>query len=193
MRRIETYDFWRELLSLKDELSLRELAEKFNVTPGAISAAFKRTGTARLPAPPGPRALRQRGVSGEDLGEVGSPGRGPGGELVRPGSKDHLLAPWREELGRVPDAEVAEHAGVSVRTVASFRARNAIPGYAGPRRTRSHGDERHAWRVVIRHDGIDREGIVLAETLAEAAGQVQDLGRILAITWLGELLTPAGA
>ncbi|MBA2320198.1 MAG: hypothetical protein H0V89_03495 [Deltaproteobacteria bacterium] len=190
MRRIETYDFWRELLSLKDDLSLRELAERFNVTPGAISAAFKRTGTARLPAPPGPRALRQRGGFPDDEIEISF--RGPVGDLVRPGSKDHLLAPWRGDLGRVPDAEVAERAGVSVRTVASFRARNAIPGYTGPRRVRRDGDERHAWRIVIRHEGNDREGVVLAETLAEAAAQVQlPGGRLVSVTWLGELLSPA--
>jgi len=37
-------------------------------------------------------------------------------------------------LGTVPDADVAKKAGVSVRTIASFRARHGIPGYSGPRR-----------------------------------------------------------
>ena len=60
MRRIETNDWWPELVKLKDELSLRELAERFDVTPGAISAAFKRTGISSPPsAPPGPRARRR--------------------------------------------------------------------------------------------------------------------------------------
>jgi hypothetical protein len=34
----------------------------------------------------------------------------------------------------VPDADVAKRAGVSVRTIASFRSRHDISGYRGPRR-----------------------------------------------------------
>lgn len=143
MRKIETYDWWPELLAMKDELSLRELAERFDVTPGAISAAFKRTGTTRKPAPPGPRALRKRRGNGDDdlppepddleYGEDdGSGRRRPN---PRPGSKDQKILAHYELLGDVPDAEVAREAGVSVRTIASFRSRHDIPGYTGPRRT----------------------------------------------------------
>lgn len=143
MRKIETYDWWPELLALKDELSLRELAERFDVTPGAISAAFKRTGTTRKPAPPGPRALRKR--RDEDGGDL-PPEPGDGDDLYedgeepprpRPGSKDTHILDNYDLLGEVPDAEVARRAGVSVRTIASFRARHNIPGYSGPRRTSS--------------------------------------------------------
>lgn len=143
MRKIETYDWWPQLLALKDELSLRELAERFEVTPGAISAAFKRTGTTRKPAPPGPRALRRQqrrdsevelppepGVEVEDFESEHTP-------RPRPGSKDSQILENYELLGAVPDAEVARRAGVSVRTIASFRARHNIPGYTGPRRTSS--------------------------------------------------------
>ncbi len=130
MRRIETFDWWPDLLALKDELSLRELANRFEVTPGAISAAFKRTGTARKPAPPGPRALRKRRKSVDSLPpEAGENGTGP-----RPGSKDQLIENHQHLLGVVPDSDVAKKAGVSVRTVASYRSRNGVPGYTGPRR-----------------------------------------------------------
>ena len=94
MRRIETYDWWPELVKLKDTLSLRELAERFNVTPGAISAAFKRTGTTRKPAPPGPRSRRKE--SGEALPP--EPGEAPAG---RPGSKDERILPYQELLGEI--------------------------------------------------------------------------------------------
>lgn len=129
MRRIETYDWWPELVRLKDHLSLRELAEKFDVTPGAISAAFKRSGVSRKPAPPGPRARRRLGDEQlpPEPGEVGA-------EEARPGSKDARILPFRDVLGTVPDSIVAKKAGVSVRTIASFRARNKIAGYSGPRR-----------------------------------------------------------
>jgi len=132
MRRIETFDWWPQLVRMKDELSLRELAEKFEVTPGAISAAFKRTGLARKPAPPGPRARRRGRGDDETLPPE------PGEDLsARPGSKDHRILPHAHLLGSVPDADVADKAGVSVRTIASFRARNLIAGYKGPRRRRS--------------------------------------------------------
>ena len=133
MRRIETNDWWSDLVKLKDELSLRELAEKFEVTPGAISAAFKRTGISRRPAPPGPRARRKSTPDLDDLppepGEVA-------GEDARPGSKDAQILPFVDLLGNVPDQEVADRAGVSVRTIASYRARKGISGYAGPRKRR---------------------------------------------------------
>jgi hypothetical protein len=130
MRRLETLDFWPELLELKDELSLRELAARFGVTPGAISAALKRTGIPRTPAPPGPRAARKRRQATPSSG--GPPEAPP---PPRPGSKDHLINAHWNLLGEVPDADVAREAGVSVRTVASYRARHEIPGYSGPRRT----------------------------------------------------------
>lgn len=140
MRKIETYPWWPELLSLKDELSLRELAERFDVTPGAISAAFKRTGTSRKPAPPGPRALRKRRKEEEaDLPPEPGEFEGDAGSVPRPrpGSKDQAILEKYDLLGEIPDAEVARRAGVSVRTIASFRARHNIPGYSGPRRTSS--------------------------------------------------------
>jgi hypothetical protein len=186
VRRIESYDFWPELLSLKDDQSLRELADRFNVTPGAISAAFKRTGTARLPAPPGPRALRHRLPTAEEP-RPSTPSTV--GDAVRPGSKDHLLAPHRHALGKLPDREIADQAGVSVRTVASYRSRYGIGGFTGgQRRYRREEGPAHAWHAVIRHDGQDLEGVVIAETLAAAAALIDGEGQLLSITWLGELL-----
>ncbi|MEZ4319704.1 MAG: hypothetical protein R3F61_19465 [Myxococcota bacterium] len=58
---------------------------------------------------------------------------------TRPGSKDDRIEPYREMLGSVPDSDVAKKAGVSVRTIASFRSRNQISGYKGratPRKER---------------------------------------------------------
>jgi hypothetical protein len=132
MRRIETYDWWPELVRRKDELSLRELAERFDVTPGAISAAFRRTGLSRKAAPPGPRIRRK--ASGGDESLPPEPGEGEEGTLARPGSKDTRILPYARMLGQVPDSDVARKAGVSVRTIASFRARNNVGGYKGPRK-----------------------------------------------------------
>ena len=112
MRRIETYDWWQDLVNLKDELSLRELAERFSVTPGAISAAFKRTGITRRPAPPGPRARRKSRSEADELPP--EPGEGAE-ESVRPGSKDSQILPHMDLLGkRAGCGGRLERAGVSV-------------------------------------------------------------------------------
>jgi hypothetical protein len=64
-------------------------------------------------------------VDGSNLG---------GGGLARRRSKDALLCELRDLMGTVPDSEVARRAGVSVRTVANYRAMCGIAGYQGPRR-----------------------------------------------------------
>jgi len=109
---LETQPWWNELVSKKDTLSLRELAEEFGTTAGAISVALKMTNTSRVP-----QGLPQ--------------GLPPEAGDSRPGSKDQLIEPYRNELGQVPDSDIAEKAGVSVRTIASYRSRNQIPGYQG--------------------------------------------------------------
>jgi hypothetical protein len=129
MRRLETLDFWPELIELKDSLSLRQLAAKFSVTPGAVSAALKRSGISRTPAPSGPRGGRRR----EDPAVTRSSKEG----LVarhRPGSKDSAITAHLDLLGKIADWEIADRAGVSIRTVASFRARHSIPGFTGSRK-----------------------------------------------------------
>ncbi len=148
MRRLETHDWWPELVDMKDALSLRELAERFGVTPGAISAAFKRSGITRRSAPPGPRALRKR-RSDELPPEAGAQWDGAATDdapNVRPGSKDQQITRFLDLLGEVPDAEVARKAGVSVRTIASYRARHAIGAYTGPRRN-SRGTGRRQSKI----------------------------------------------
>lgn len=135
---------WEEIVALKDELSLRELAGRFDTTPSQLSAAFKRTRTSRnplrvpvedhqepLPPEPGESAVSpSRTGEYEDL----SPVLQRALANLRAGSKDMLIGKFIGMLGSYPDAEVAAQAGVSVRTVASFRARHEIPGYKGPRR-----------------------------------------------------------
>lgn len=60
MRRLESLEWWPDVVAAKDELSLRELARRFDVTPGAIAAAIRRTGVARRPSPPGPKTAGRR-------------------------------------------------------------------------------------------------------------------------------------
>lgn len=58
MKRLEDRPWWPDLVSLKDTLSLRELAERFGAAPAAIANALRRNNLDRAPAPPGPRAYR---------------------------------------------------------------------------------------------------------------------------------------
>ena len=147
MRRLETLEFWPALLDKKDELSLRQLAGEFGVTPGAISAALKRTGVNRVPAPPGPRMNGRRRTSSvrDAIKNWESIGEGqPWSARFRPGSKDAAICAHYAKLGQVPDAEVARLAGVSIRTIASFRARHDIAGYKGPRRPSVSGKRKRS-------------------------------------------------
>lgn len=194
---VEEQGWWPEFLELKDDLGLRELAEQFGTTPGALSSALRRTGIRRLPD------------SGKDP-------LGP-----RSGSKDHLLEPFRDLLGRVPDAEVAERAQVSTRTVASYRARHEIPGYRRGARRKLDAVRALLGRVpdvdVAQELGLtvdevrwyrDQAGIevasgawqvryagrapvvVLASAIDQALASAQALGvvdRIVGIEWVGDL------
>lgn len=134
MRRIETFDWWEELVALKDELSLRELAERFRVTPGAISAAMKREGLSRKAAPPGPRNRRKGGLPPEPGESAVAAKRAKPAPKAPPasGRKAHPLAAYAGRLGTVADSVIAQEAGVSVRSVAAYRARHRIPSLITP-------------------------------------------------------------
>jgi hypothetical protein len=142
MANLELSDSWEEILRLKEALPLRELARRFQTTPGAISAALRRVagvagpdvgegdlGDDDLPPEPGEAPFRSPSSGGPVLPEVAA-----ALQQIRAGSKDVMIALHATALGQVPDAEVARRAGVSIRTIASFRARHGIPGYRGPRR-----------------------------------------------------------
>ena len=150
MRKLETFDWWSDLLHEKEELSLRELAEKYGRTPGAISGALKRCGISKVPAPPGPRRLRKmRPVSAALPPEAGTsrvavrrlvrtPVQAAPVAIVaedtsasdsRKGSKDALIMAHIAKVGNMPDSRLAAEIGVDGRTIASFRKRNNISVY----------------------------------------------------------------
>lgn len=116
---VESEPWWDELLQLRNELSLRELAEKFGASPGEISLALKRAGVRREP----------KQAQGTTAG--GSAAGAGDSKSARPGSKDALLNPLRDLMGQISDSEIAEKAGVSMRTVASYRRRHDIAAYTG--------------------------------------------------------------
>lgn len=128
----------------------------------------------------------------------------------RRGPKERVLDENRQMLGQLPDADVAERTGVSVRTIAAYRKKHGIPGYSGPRRragaepvevvstvpvpkiaaTRGASG---AWRIEIR---VRSENIVryafavnLVDAARTAASGASSLGgEVVGIAWLGEAL-----
>jgi len=139
MRKIELSPWWAELVALKDVLSLRELAERFPVTPGAIANALKRNGIERQAAPSGPRDRRPaRELPDlppvlEEVPEVLPP---PADEArteeVAPektGRKISKISPFAGLLGTVPDHVVAQKAGVTPNAVCLYRHRMGIAAF----------------------------------------------------------------
>lgn len=116
--------WWAEAMRLKDEMPLRELAEKLGVSTGVLSAALRKAGVRRRL-----RLETDNSPQGEQMATDSSDAVGR-----RSGSKDSQIEKFFHLLGNIPDSEVARLAGVSVRTVASYRSRNDIAGYTGPRR-----------------------------------------------------------
>ena len=115
--------WWAEAVALKDEMSLKDLADKLGVSVTTLAAELKRRGV-----------KRRIKVDAEVAEADEAPPPEPTGTTGRAGSKDALIARHQHLLGKVPDSEISRLAGVSVRTVASYRARQSIPGYQGPRR-----------------------------------------------------------
>ena len=266
MRRLEDKDWWSELIAEKDQFSLRELAEKFGATPGAINAALKRNGITRTPAPPGPRRRRGRppapanpakkrrrggaprgprkstvqkilpfkdqlgitadreiarqvGVSiqtvasyRKSLGITARRGRGAAPVEVaatesakkNPGPGRSAIAPFADQLGAVPDAEIAALAGVSVNAVRNYRNRRGIkllrrstkaakvakktpkasrPGRPSKKATRKAAS-RQAWRVQLAGSSV----IVVAKDLVGAARKAQGAGAVIGLELLGAVL-----
>ena len=127
MKRLEEQVWWVELLENKDELSLRELSERFGASPAAIANALKRNGIKRRSAPAGPRAKRR------SAGSAGS-----AGSAKRPGRKS-VLDKFQQQMGSVVDREIAEQAGVTVSAVTNYRKRHNIKASTTRGRPRKKG------------------------------------------------------
>jgi hypothetical protein len=120
---------------------------------GADGAPASKPTSAANPA----KAARSTGRKGRknelppEPGEVVAPSRAAERRLVRPeptreipvpeadddssrkGSKDSIIQENIGLVGAMPDHQAAAKMGVSVRTLAAYRARNGIPAYSGPR------------------------------------------------------------
>lgn len=180
MRRIDQQKWWPELVELKDELSLRELSERFGASPAAIANALKRNGIKRKAAPAGPR----KGP------KVKSPVK------KRPG-RPSVLDEYQHKMGTLVDREIAEMAGVTVSAVTNYRRRHNIKASSARGRPRKPvgatsvvGSVRRSvnrgYRVVIKGEAY----VVIARDIAEAAAKARSAGRgeVTQIELLGRAL-----
>ena len=122
---LENTELWVAVQADLNRMSLVEVAAKYEVKAGSIASAMRRTGT-----------TRQVRVQ-EDLGLPPEPEESQGSGSA---SKQHLMEPYRDMLGKESDSAIARKAGVSARTVAAYRMRLKIPGYnrwSDPKRART--------------------------------------------------------
>jgi transcriptional regulator with XRE-family HTH domain len=178
-RSAEAQEWWPEFLQLKDKQSLARLAKKFGVAEITLQRALKRTGVERR---------SQRGARG-------------GRESRRAARR---IKPFIELLGRLPDGDIAERAGVSRYAVAQYRKRRDIPSVREPAvgEAPPHAPEPapatgstpvvedptspvvetglQAFRVEVVVGDADRTFVVVGRDLADAAGLAQgSIGRLL--------------
>ena len=167
MKRIDKQAWWPELVELKDELSLRELAERFGASPAAIANALKRNGIKRRSAPAGPRKARK----------LKAPPK------KRPG-RPSVLDEYQHKMGMLVDREIAEMAGVTVSAVTNYRRRHNIkatstrgrprkPVSSAAVRPTSRRSVARGYRVVINGEAY----VVIAQDIAEAASKARGAGR----------------
>lgn len=116
MAKLEKRAWWPDLVRLKDEHSLRELARRFDVSPAAIQMALKRNGIPRKKRPAG------RPVSGAASSKDPAKARGRHARRY----SEMRLSPFEGQLGRLPDKSIAEKAGLSAATVARIRRSRGI-------------------------------------------------------------------
>lgn len=140
---IEAREIWKDLLQDKDDLSILDLSQKYDVAPSEIAAAFRRLGIQRKPT--SARNVRPSKASREALRSRPKPSSQPmrtlpdGRPEPRPNSKDPQILRFWDQLGQVPDTHIARQARVSPQSVKKFRDLHGIPEYrrsAGAKRQR---------------------------------------------------------
>ena len=178
VKKIEDYEWWPELLEIKDSLSLRELSDKFGASPAAIANALKRNGIKRKSAPAGPRRPRTSPSSPKRRG------------------RKSKLSQFRDQMGMVVDREIAERAGVTVSAVTNYRRRHNIKASGGQGRPRKRPEGSappkvrrvgaRGYRVVIGGESF----VIIANDIAEAAAAAGRSGRgeVTQIELLGRAL-----
>lgn len=170
MKRIEDRDFWPELVSNMNNMSFRELSEKYGVSHGAIAAAIKRNGIKREPAPPGPRSKRDEAYANRQPAPVAN-------------AKETAKAPAKETakaLAKGPAKEPAKEPAKAGQGDAKFKTRGDLIAEAA--RTEPNPIEAKqppGWLVLT--EGNSSFARVLANDALNAVACATPLGRPIAV------------
>jgi hypothetical protein len=121
------------------------------------------------------------------------------------------LDPYREQIGKIADREIATLAGVSADAVRMFRQRHKIPSLRAYRKTL--GDpvqgaaqgrpaasiaqapmaprSRRAFLLRLKGAKTETEWVILASNIVDAAAQAEgaNRGEVLSLRYLGDLLS----
>ncbi|MFZ5480643.1 MAG: helix-turn-helix domain-containing protein [Myxococcota bacterium] len=109
--------WWPELLSIKDTLSYAALSERFGLPIHTLRRALELAGETKVNMPRGPKRK-----SADDPAPPEAPPTDDRAPLDR----------HRSKVGRMPDAEVAQLAGVSVDEVKVYRREHGIAPFLRP-------------------------------------------------------------
>jgi hypothetical protein len=163
MQKLENRPWWPELVQRKDAFSLRELAEIFDTSPGAIQSALKRKGLSRTSSPSGPRVEQSRVSVAKKMQKP----RGRNARVLT----EKRLAPFFDQLGQVADGEIAQRVGLSTATVARIRRSRGVASYTSV----AGADSLHvqipgmaiAWQILLMDNS--RPFVVVAKSIKSAA------------------------
>lgn len=103
-----------------------------------------------------------------------------------PTKVESALAAVAQELGRVPDAVIAQRVGVSRSAVTQYRARHGIP--SGAREPAPVPTARVGFEVTVRGRSGDETVTVIAADAAAAAVTAAALGEVLALRRIGRVV-----
>ena len=118
------------------------------------------------------------------------------------------LDPYLNQVGKVPDREIADKAGVSPDAVRMFRQRHKIPSYRAYLKTqgstprpapipapakspkKAAGGQR-AFLLTLKSAKKESEWVILASDIIDAASQAEASGQgeVVALRYLGEVLS----
>lgn len=195
MARLETTEHWAQILELKDQLSLRELAERFGTSPGLISAALRRTQTGRT-------AITSEAAEAQ-VDDKGS--ESPAPAPAPAASTDEHPEWWsliEADLNTAPIHELAARAGITPGQLASTLQQlghRRVPLTDASTTTRKASSKRtksrqvaagaQAWAVGQVHKGQEEQVVVMASNIAEAVSRAQSLpGTTVRVALLGRAI-----
>ncbi len=198
MARLETTEHWAQILELKDQLSLRELADRLSLSPGLISAALRRTQTTRTAVTSEPAEVE---VASKPPSKSKSQPEAPVQAPAPPaGERPAWWSDIEADLDTLPLNELADRVGITTGTLARTllelgHRREPVtqgedkPSTAATKRTKRKHAGAQAWSVDLVQGGREEQVVVVARDLVEAVTKAQALsGTPVRVALLGRAI-----